>query len=56
MLARYAAACGPFVLVMLAAAVDVLPRPAAGVLAGGAIVVSIAGILASHRRTGFFFD
>lgn len=56
MLARYAAACGPFVLVMLAAAVDVLPRPAAGVLVGGAIVVSIAGILASHRRTGFFFD
>ncbi|MDQ6744440.1 MAG: glycosyltransferase family 39 protein [Actinomycetota bacterium] len=56
MLARYAAAAAPFVLLSLVAAVQSLPRPVAALLGTATALVSIAGILDSHRRSGFFLD
>jgi 4-amino-4-deoxy-L-arabinose transferase-like glycosyltransferase len=57
MLTRYAAVAAPFTIVAIAAAVvDTRPRPLGALLAAGAVTVAVAGVLASHRRQGFYVD
>jgi hypothetical protein len=57
MLTRYAAVAAPFTIVAIAAAVvNARPRPLGALLAAGALAVAVAGLLASHRRQGFYVD
>ena len=57
MLTRYAAVAAPFMIVAIAAAVVAARPRALGVLiAAGALLVSGAGLLASHRTRGFYLD
>jgi 4-amino-4-deoxy-L-arabinose transferase-like glycosyltransferase len=57
MLTRYAAVAAPFMIVAIAAAiVGARPRPLGALIAVGALVVVLAGLIASHRAQGFYFD
>jgi 4-amino-4-deoxy-L-arabinose transferase-like glycosyltransferase len=56
MLPRYAAAAAPLMIVMVALAAESLPLPGAVALGACAAVVSLAGLLESHRSSGFYFD
>jgi uncharacterized membrane protein len=57
MLTRYAAVAAPFMIVAIAAAVmSARPRALGVLIAAGALLVSGAGLLASHRTRGFYLD
>jgi mannosyltransferase len=57
MLTRYAAVAAPFMIVAIAAAVVAArPRALGALIAAGALLVSGAGLLASHRTQGFYVN
>jgi mannosyltransferase len=57
MLTRYAAVAAPMMIVAIAAAATAArPRPLGALIAVGALVVVLAGLIASHRAQGFYFD
>lgn len=51
---RYATVAAPFLLTGVAAAVSALRRPAAAALLIGAVAVSVSGLIAGHRNSGFW--
>jgi hypothetical protein len=57
MLTRYAAVAAPFMIVAIASAVVAArPRALGALIAAGALLVSGAGLVASHRTRGFYVD
>jgi mannosyltransferase len=53
-ISRYTIVAAPFMLTAIVASIRLMPRPAGAALAALALLVSIAGLAASHQSSGFY--